>query len=141
MDDLSSGSFLLAKEKLRNSGQWTESRYTSFVKGGLRSASQRWPPKYQVLNEACVGQKLNPKSGRLAKFYKCNICKDDFPAKEVEVNHIIPVVPLSGFDSWDGLIERLFCEKDGLEVACKPCHKAITKQENNERKDDRKSKT
>lgn len=120
--------------KLRNNGEWTEARYNSFVKGGLRSASQRWPPKYKVLNEACVGQKVNPASGRLAKFYTCNICKEDFPAKLVEVNHIIPVVPVTGFDSWDGVIERMFCEKEHLEVCCKPCHRSISKQENQERK-------
>jgi hypothetical protein len=120
--------------KLRNNGEWTEARYNSFVKGGLRSASQRWPPKYKVLNEACVGQKVNPASGRLAKFYTCNICKEAFPAKLVEVNHIIPVVPVTGFDSWDGVIERMFCEKEHLEVCCKPCHKTISKQENQERK-------
>jgi len=130
----------ISKIKTRNDGQWTESRYNSFVKGGLRSASQRWPPKYQVLSDACTGSRINPKSGRLAKHYRCNCCKNDFPAKEVEVNHIIPVVPVTGFDSWDGVIERMFCEKDKLEVVCKPCHKAVTKQENEERKNDRKTK-
>jgi hypothetical protein len=121
-------------KKTRNNGEWTEARYNSFVKGGLRSASQRWPPKYRVLNSACVGQRINPKSGRLAKFYACNKCKHEFPAKDVEVNHIHPVVPTTGFDSWDALIERLFCEQEGLEVVCKPCHKLISKQENTERK-------
>lgn len=124
----------MAKEKTRNGGEWTESRYNSFIKGGLRSASQRWPPKYRILSEACIGQKLNPASGRVAKFYKCNKCKNDFVAKDVEVNHIIPVVPVTGFKSWDDTIERMFCEKEGLEVLCKPCHKSITKQENEERK-------
>ena len=120
--------------KLRNGGEWTSARYNSFVKGALRSASQRWPPKYKTLTEACVGQKVNPASGRLAKFYTCSICKEDFPAKLVEVNHKIPVVPLTGFDSWDGVVERMYCEKEHLEVCCKPCHKSISKQENLERK-------
>lgn len=127
----------IKSEKTRNGGEWTESRYHSFVKGGLRSASQRWPPKYRALAEACVGQQVNPKSGRLAKFYRCNICHECFPQKDVEVNHIIPVIPITGFDSWDGVIERLFCEQDKLEVACKPCHKSVTKSENIERKNER----
>lgn len=121
------------KDKTRNDGQWTEARFNSFVKSALRSASQRWPPKYTVLNQACVGQKINPKSGRLAKHYKCNLCRNDFPQKEVEVNHLTSVVPLTGFDSWDGVINRMFCEKEGLEVLCKPCHKGITKLENERR--------
>jgi len=126
----------LTKIKTRNNGEWTEARYRSFVKSALRSASQRWPPKYQSLNEACVGTKLNTKTGRMAKHYKCNQCKNDFPAKEVEVNHIVPVVPTSGFTTWDEVIERMFCEKDGLEVVCKPCHRSITKEENKERNND-----
>jgi 5-methylcytosine-specific restriction endonuclease McrA len=125
-------------KKTYNNGQWTEARFNSFVKSALRSASQRWPPKYTVLSEACVGQKENPKSGRMAKFYTCNKCKQDYVAKEVEVNHILPVIPVSGFDSWDNVIARLFCEKDELEVLCKPCHKAVTKEENKERKENAK---
>lgn len=120
--------------KTRNNGEWTEARFNSFVKSALRSASQRWPPKYQVLNEAYVGKHINKSSGRLAKHFKCSVCLNDFPQKEVEVNHIIPVVLLSGFDSWDGIISRLFCEADGLEVVCKPCHRGITSNENKERK-------
>jgi 5-methylcytosine-specific restriction endonuclease McrA len=122
-------------EKTRNGNEWTESRFNSFVKSALRSASQRWPPKYKTLAEACVGQKTNPKSGRQAKFYVCNKCKDEFVAKDVEVNHIIPVVPVTGWDSWDGVVERMFCEKEHLEVLCKPCHKSVTKEENESRKE------
>ena len=124
----------MTKIKPRNGGEWTEARYRSFVKSALRSASQRWPPKFHSLNEACTVAKINVKTGRMAKHYKCNQCKNDFPAKEVEVNHILPVVPTSGFTTWDEVIERMFCEKEGLEVVCKPCHKAITKEENKERK-------
>lgn len=123
------------KEKPYNGGEWTIARYNSFVKGALRSASQRWPPKYRVLSSACVGTRLNPASGRFAKFYHCNSCGSDYPAKEVEVNHVIPVVPITGFDSWDGVIRRMFCEDKDLEVVCKPCHKAITKKENEQRKE------
>jgi hypothetical protein len=121
-------------EKTRNNGEWTEARFTSFIKSALRSASQRWPPKYQTLNEAFVGKQINASSGRLAKHFKCSKCLEVFPQKEVEVNHITPVVPLTGFDSWDGVIARMFCEKDQLEVVCKPCHKGITQQENKDRK-------
>jgi hypothetical protein len=117
-----------------NGGQWTQARFNSFIKSALRSASIKWPPRYTVLSEACVGSKINPKSGRMAKHYKCNQCKGDFPAKEVEVNHIFPVIPVTGFTTWDDVVKRMFCEKDGLEVCCKPCHKIITKKENDERK-------
>jgi 5-methylcytosine-specific restriction endonuclease McrA len=122
------------KEKPYNGGEWTVARYNSFVKGGLRSASQRWPPKYKVLAAAKRGRQINPASGRLAEMYECTSCQSLFPAKEVEVNHIIPVVPITGFDSWDGVIERMFCEAEHLEVLCKNCHKEHTREENDERK-------
>lgn len=120
--------------KKRNGGEWTEARFVSFIKSILRAGSRRWPPKYATLAEACVGVKLNPRTNRLAKHYKCRACQRDYPAKDVEVNHITSVVPTSGFTSWDDVIERLFCEKEGLEVLCKPCHKLVTKQERLERK-------
>ena len=127
------GSFRIEK-KTYNNGEWSDARFNSFVKSALRSASIRWPPKYQKLSEALVGTKVNQKTGRMAKHYECNQCKGHFPAKDVEVNHILPVVPVEGFTSWDLIIERMFCEKDGLEVVCKPCHREITKKENEERK-------
>lgn len=117
-----------------NGGQWTKSRFNSFIKGSLRTASVRWPPRYETLNEAFVERKVNVKTGKLAKHFKCAKCGEDFPQKDVEVNHIDPVVPVEGFDSWDSVIERMFCEKEGLELLCKPCHKETTAEENQLRK-------
>lgn len=131
---LNYGSFLLSKDKPYNNGEWSKARYDSFIKSALRSASQRWPPKYQTLSEAKVGKKINPKTGRLAEHYICRACKEAFPLKEVQVNHITPVILTTGMDSWDGVIKRMFCEKDGLEVLCIPCHKNVTQQENEERR-------
>lgn len=123
-----------------NGGQWTEARYRSFVKSALRSASVRWPPRYEVLNAAYVDRRINEKTGRLAKHFQCNLCKGVFPQKDVEVNHKNPVVPTTGFDSWDAVIERMFCEHADLEVLCKPCHKQTTLTENLLRKTNAKSK-
>jgi hypothetical protein len=51
------------------------------------------------------------------------------------VDHISPVVdPKKGFVSWDVYITRMFCEIDGLQVMCKPCHKIKTAEEKLERK-------
>jgi 5-methylcytosine-specific restriction endonuclease McrA len=125
----------VSKEKPYNNNTWTQARFNAFIKSALRSASVRWPPRYQVLEGAYVGTRINPKTNRRAKFYKCNKCLYDFVGKDVQVNHITPVVPVSGFDSWDGVIQRMFCEQSGLEVLCIPCHKTITDQENKERND------
>ena len=116
-------------DKKRNGGQWTEARYHSFIKSGLRLLSRKWPVKWGVLDDACVGRKVNASTGKMAKHYTCDLCKGEFPAKDVEVDHINPVIPTSGFVSWDETIERMFCEKDGLRVLCKECHKKVTQEE------------
>ena len=118
-----------------NGGLWTEARYRSFITSILRSGSRRWPPKYQCLNESKTDKKINPKSGRLAQHYKCAKCGEDFPAKEVQVDHIKPVVdPKKGFISWDVFIERLYCEQKNFQTLCKSCHRIKTKKETSDRK-------
>lgn len=128
---------------MHNSGNWTPAKFNSFVKSALRAASRRWPPKFETLNDACVGQKVNSKTGRIAKHYKCAMCQGEFPAKEVQVDHIVPIVdPVKGFTSWDDVIAGMFCEKHNLQVLCiDPCHKSKTaaeKQQAKERKNDSK---
>lgn len=113
---------------------WTQSRFESFVKSVLRAGSRKWPPKYKVLNEAKCGKKINETTGRMAEHYLCAGCGELFPAKLVAVDHIEPVVPATGFDDWDGVIQRLYCPAGNLQVLCKDCHKLKTKQENEERK-------
>ena len=88
-------------EKTRANGTMTESAYRSFVKSGLRQKSRRWAPLYKALEDAYVGKKTNKLTGRKAKHYECAGCKEHFPAKQVAVDHIHPVVPLSGFTTWD----------------------------------------
>ena len=114
---------------MRNGGSWTEARFHSFVKSALRAASSRWPPKYTALNEAFVDKRVNDKTGRIGKHYKCAKCLGIFPTAEVQVDHIDPVVPLSGFNTWDELINRIFCEKEGFQVLCTECHKNKTHEE------------
>ena len=81
-----------------------------------------------------MGVYVNVKTGRAAKHYACAECKAYFPAKDVQVDHINPIVPTGGFTTWDDLIENLFCEADQMQCLCKPCHKIKTKQENTTRK-------
>lgn len=126
---LNYGSSLL-KDKPYNGGQWTTARYNSFIKSALRSASQRWPPKYSVLNKAKLGKRINKSSGRMAEHFLCKACCEAFPAKEVQVDHIMPIInPVKGFISWDDVIKNMFCEEHNLQVLCKDCHTIKTKQE------------
>lgn len=113
-------------ERKYNGGAWSEGRFNSFVTSALRSASRKWPPKYQCLNDAKTEKKVNTKTGRVAQHFKCATCSFDFPAKNVQVDHIEAI----GVErTWDEFIQGLFCEQDNLQVLCVPCHKEKTKQE------------
>ncbi len=120
--------------------EWTKSKFESFIKGLLRKGTTRWPQKYEVLNAAKRGKQVNQETGRVAEHYQCAECFGVFPAKLVVVDHIEPVVPLTGFVSWDDVISRMFCGTDGLQVLCKSCHAVKTKAENAERRLNKKSK-
>lgn len=115
---------------LRNNGKWTDARYHGFITATLRSGSRRWPPRYECLAAAKTDKKINEKTGRLAQHYRCAACSGEFTSKDVQVDHIDPVIsPSTGFVSWDVYIERLFCEKDNLQVLCTTCHKEKSKKE------------
>lgn len=119
------------------SKEWTQGRLNAFIMSTLRAGSRRWPPKWDALEEAKTEKKPNAKTGRLAQHYKCAGCQEEFTSKDIEVDHIEPVVPLTGFVSWDNVIERLFCSKKNLQVLCTKCHKAKTKEENKQKKDNK----
>lgn len=109
---------------------WTEGRLQGFIIGVLRAGHKRWPPKYEVKNAAKLGKKTNPATGRVAEFFECAICKGDFTNKDVEVDHINPVVdPSTGFKDWNTFIERLFCGPNNYQLVCKGCHKKKSAEE------------
>lgn len=114
----------------RNGGKWTEARYRSFVTSTLRAGSRKWPPKYETLNAAKTEKKVNKATGRLAQHYLCAMCEQEYTQKDVQVDHIKPVIdPKKGFVSWDTYIDRMFCEGKNLQVLCKICHAEKTKLE------------
>ncbi len=113
---------------------WTQGRINAFVMSVLRKGSTRWPPKWDVLEKAKTEKKKNPKTGRLAQFYTCASCGKEEVAANIEVDHIDPVIPETGFTTWDDVITNLFCSEDKLQVLCTPCHKKKSKEENARRK-------
>lgn len=109
---------------------WTEGRVKGFIISVLRAGARRWPPKFEALDDALVGKKINEKTGRVAKHYTCAACKKEFTSKDVQVDHISPVVdPDVGYVDWNTFIARLFCPKENLQVLCTVCHKRKTKDE------------
>ena len=115
--------------KLRNNGEWTPARRKAFIVSVLRSGTRKYPPKYLTLSSAKTDKKVNTKTNRIAQHFLCAECRNDFPAKEVQVDHINPVVGVNGFTTWDSYIENLFCDEENLQVLCLECHGRKTKLE------------
>ena len=117
--------------KTRNSGTLTESAFWSFIRSALRQKSRWWKP----ISEAKAKAK-RPYKGPLKrqKFeYQCNQCKNWFPDKKINVDHICPAGSLNSAQDLPDFIERLFCEVDNLQVLCETCHNAKTKLEKDEK--------
>lgn len=103
------------------------------VKTAIRRLSMYSPERKTALDKAFVGVKLNEKTGRQAKHFACACCGEEFPSTGVQVDHILPIIPVTGFDSWDETLDRLF--NGSQQVLCKQCHKLKSNEENKTRRD------
>lgn len=118
-------------ELVKNDGTWTQAKFNSFIKNNLRSATRKWGPIHKCTRDARVARGL----------YECAACKEHVPAtivdaekrtrvKNIFVDHIVPIVdPAKGFESWDVVIENMFCDSDNLQILCLKCHKAKSQEE------------
>jgi 5-methylcytosine-specific restriction endonuclease McrA len=110
--------------KTRNAGTQTEASFWGGIKNMLRQKSRWWKPIQKVKLKA---KREYTGPNKKQKFeYQCNHCKKWFPEKEIAVDHIVPVGSLKGPDDIVGVIERLFCEEEGLQVLCSHCHEVKT---------------
>lgn len=106
--------------KTRNHGTFTEAAFFGWIKNSLRSRSRYWKPI-----GACklAARRAYKGANKRQKFeYQCNECKNYFPDKQISVDHIVPVGSLKCFNDLPGVVERLFCEIDGLQCLCTSCH-------------------
>lgn len=98
----------------------------NFVIQTLRRATYRWPYKNMAKN----AQKLE------RGLYQCQSCKNAFGPKEINLDHIIPVIDVkNGFTDWNDFINRLFVKTDGFQVLCEElCHAQKSAVENDLRR-------
>lgn len=96
----------------------------SFVINTLRRGTYRWPGRW-------ISEKRSKLSERGEYF--CEECGLVCRKGETQMDHHIPVVLTSGWDSWDGVIDRMFCSPEGFRRLCKPCHHDKTVLENQAR--------
>lgn len=89
-----------------------ETKRKQFVTSSLRRASLRWYARSECIKSARVERGL----------YKCAMCEGLFKQREIDIDHIKPVVSLQGFTTWDDFINRLLCKPEELQAICKVCH-------------------
>ena len=113
--------------KPRNAGTMSESAFWGFIRSALRQKSRWWKPI-----GLCKQKSRRPYKGpnKRQKFeYQCNSCKQWFPEKKINVDHIVPAGSLNSAADLPGFVERLFCEIDNLQVLCESCHNKKTANE------------
>lgn len=74
-------------------------------------------------------KKKGPRGGAQ---WRCVKCKKYVGAKQIEKDHIEPIIPLDRKATdmtWDELIERLYCAEENIQLLCKDCHKKKTSAE------------
>ena len=108
-------------ERTRAGGEWTEARFFQFLRSALRLASRRWPPIARHALEDSRRKYIGPNK-RQQWEYQCSSCSEYWKRTEVQVDHIVPCGQLKSFDDIQGFTQRLFVEKEGLQIVCKTCH-------------------
>lgn len=97
----------------------------SFVMNTLRRGTYRWPGRWLAEKRSALGKGYyfceNPECGVVVK------------KRFTQMDHNPPVVPVEGWDSWEGVIDRMFCSPDNYQRLCKDCHAVKTKEENQQR--------
>jgi 5-methylcytosine-specific restriction endonuclease McrA len=104
----------------------------------LRRISMFWPQKAIARKKSKhiieVGKFKNGRP-KLKTMYECAMCGPDYlyEKEETHMDHIVPVVDLSGFTNWDDYINGLFAPVENYQTLCIPHHEEKSKAENKKR--------
>lgn len=110
---------------------WSSAKFWSFIRSGLRATYNKWPPKWDVLEEA---KRPFQGEGKRQKWeYQCKECKKWYAQAHVSVDHIEPAGSLKQFEDLPGFVERLFVGPDKLQCLCATCHNTKTQEERGNR--------
>lgn len=96
----------------------------------LRRISMHWPEMNEALKLAKVKVPIGTNKNGTVKYkvkIRCSCCEELFDGRpNVEIDHIDPVVNITGFIDWNSYINTLFCSVENLRVLCKDCHDDVT---------------
>ncbi len=113
----------------------------NMIKGYARRLSQSWPPKVAAKDAAKVAPALHKcaKCGSLnyegdsqKNFdkYVQQFPNDTVNFTGIEMDHISPVIELSGWTNWDNYFDSLFCPQENFRALCNKCHAHKSSTEN-----------
>lgn len=104
----------------------------------------KWPPRNRVYKANRREIKLLKKDGTPYKKtffeHQCNKCKKWFRAKDITMDHVIPVVPpaskrqMSEAEEIGNFVVSLLCYEDNWQKLCNKCHDIKSDHENKLRK-------
>lgn len=96
---------------------------------------------HREVKEASFIQHHDPSRPKVKQWARCNVCKKPEAKSYVEVDHIVPWVPLnSSWEDWvleiglTAAIDLLWCDKSNLQVICPECHDRKSAAEKEQRK-------
>lgn len=113
------------------------------VKGALRRVFSRSELRKKALDKALIKDYHDPSRKRVTRWGKCSECKLLIPLYLMEIDHKEPLIPTGETleeQSWDKIIDRLWCNENNLQALCQPCHKLKTSAEGVERRRLKKEK-
>ena len=134
------------KSEYDENGHWVQER--NRIKGAVRRVFRIFPQMKDVLNEARVelppALKKDGTPGKKPQIrFTCAECSKLFSRKDVQVDHIEPVVPLWKVEAdmtYDEIVRGVCCNRENLQVICSTplkrsggmpsCHKIKTDEEN-----------
>lgn len=112
-------------------------REKGLLKGAMRRLFGRSDLRRSVIENAIIKGHKDPARKAVKFWVKCESCGQMEAKSNVQVDHRKPLVPVGRTledMTWDGVVDRLWCDASNLQILCKPCHKEKTKAENKERR-------
>lgn len=112
------------------------------IKGALRRVFSRSDLRRKVLDASEI-KHFDSSRPRVKKWSCCSSCSKIAPKYLMEVDHKLPVVPVtSAFSEMtlDELADRIWCLEDNLWAICESCHDLKSASENKERRKNKKER-
>lgn len=106
-------------------GTMTEAAYFGKIRSALRKAFAWWQPMEAAVRAA---ERPSQSANKRLKFeYQCAHCKDWFPKKLVEVDHIVQCGSLRSLEDIAQFVSNLTQEDPAMyQILCSNCHQLKT---------------